>query len=308
MPPKAEAAKSEAEILREELSALRGEMSSVKGELNAARAEKQQAELATMSEGERRLVAEEAAADNAITAAESEATALEGQLAGLWSEGKFAEAASIQRKIAAAENRLQNEKGRKDWLANQRETLKGQRTTHAQRPVETTNASNLDPSLQAWIDAHPRFKSWANKEGNVEFADKRYHDAAMAGHYAALARGVAPNSREYFEVVEEHTGDRQITQEESPYSGAGLGGQGGLGGGDNLYTVEKPQAGAAGSRTAAPPSRGAPGATRPGRAPDLTADEREAADGIMGHIADPAERYTRYAAARDSRRNRGATH
>lgn len=303
MAPKGE--KSEAEILREELSALRGKLTTVETELNSTRAEKQQAELATMSEGERRLVAEETAADNAIVAAESEADALTGQQAALWADGKFPEAAALSRKIAAAENRLQNETGRKAWLAQQRETLKGQRTTHAAQPVQQEQSSGLDPRIQTWIDAHPKFKSWS-KDGQVQYADKSYHDAAMAGHYAALSRGQEPGTQGYFDTVESHTGDRQPDQQDSPYSGASFGEASG-----DLYHVEKPQAGAAGTgggRTAAAPSRGAPGSVRPGRKPDLSAEEVEVADGIFQHIADPGERYARYAAARDSRKARGATH
>lgn len=299
MPPKGE--KSEAEVLREELNSLRGTLTAVQTELNAARTEKVQAELATMSEGERRLLAEETAADNAIASAKNEADALEGQIEGLMSEGKFKEVAGIQRKLARAENVILHEEGRKEYLAQQRESLKGQRTNKAQTPVPQVRTSNVDDRVQTWIDGHPRFKSWPDpKTGELQYADKSYHDAAMAGHYAALSRGQQPGTPDYFDTVEVHTGDRQAEREESPFSGAN----------EELdYRVERPQQGAAGTgRAAAPPSRRALGSPSSTRAPDLSADEREAADGIMQHIADPGERYRRYAAARDARKARGATH
>lgn len=295
MPPKAETQKSDLELMREQLDALRGELTTVKGHLNEANTAKVQAELATMTEGERRLLAEETAADNAIASAENEATALEGQLASLWSEGKFPEAASLQRKIASAETVIHNERMRKDYLSNQREMLKGQRTEHAAKPVHQEQTSSVDPAVQRWIDAHPRFNS-----------DAEYNAAAMSGHYEAVRQKAQVGSAKYFEIVELHTGDRE--PEADPYSqGNGLGGnqqdQG------DMYAVQRPQGRAAGpGALAAAPSRGAPGGFRPGRPPDLSAEEREVADGIMGHIADPGERYQRYHAAKMSRQNRGATH
>lgn len=307
-----ETEKTEAEILREELAALRGELTSVKGELYQAKTEKTNAELAQLSEGERRLLAEESSADNAIASAENEAEALVGQQSGLMAEGKFAEAAALSRKIAAAENRVQNETMRKQYLAGEREKLKAMRETAAEQPRPQAPGQGMEPRLQQWIDSHPKFKSWQNQDGSVGYADKSYHDRAMAGHYAAQAQGVAVSSDEYFRIVEEHTGDRHPEQDEV-YSQPqrGFGGQSfGDQGGEVDYTVKAPQSRAAGpgSMAAAPPSRSVPNAPRPGRAPDLSSEEREVADAIMSHIPNPAERYTRYAAHRDARRARGATH
>lgn len=297
MPPKAETQKSDLELMREQLDALRGELTTVKGHLNEANTAKVQAELATMTEGERRLLAEETAADNAIASAENEATALEGQLASLWSEGKFPEAASLQRKIASAETVIHNEKQRKEYLSYQREQLKGQRTEHAAKPVPQEQTQQLDPAIQRWIDAHPRFNS-----------DDEYTAAAKSGHYEAVRQKVPVGSAKYFEIVELHTGDRE--PEADPYS---QGNNGGFGSNQqdqgDMYSVQRPQQRAAGpGALAAAPSRGAPGGFRPGRPPDLSPEEREVADGIMGHIADPGERYQRYHAAKMSRQNRGATH
>ena len=306
----AKAEKSELDMIREELERERAEKRAMAGELNEARTAKQQAELAGMTETERRLHAEELAADNAIASAENEATALEGQIAALNAEGNFTGAASLYRKLAGAENRIQNEQMRKDYLAGQRELAKNQRTQHAETPVQQTQTSSaLPPRIQSWIDQHPKFKTWANPDGTTGYADKAYYHRAMSGHNEAIANGAEPGSAAYFEIVETHTGDRE--PEESPYSGSqSFGGQS-FGGNqqDDMYSVERPQRPAAGQGSmAAAPSRGAPGGVRPGRAPDLTADQKEMADSFLSHLP-PAERYTRWARNMEKKGvGRGSTH
>lgn len=276
--------------LKRQLDAERAKSANLERQLSTTHGEKVTAERRVVSEAEQRLLAQEQATDNAIAAAENEASALEAQLSTLWAEGKFAEAAAVQRKISQAETRLFNEKNRKDHLAGERERVRSIVEQQSQQR-QPQGGGDLSMRTAAWIAAHPQFSS-----------DPVYHNLAMAGHADAVKQGIPVDSDEYFAHIEGFTGDRR-----APASGQGqrVASEGASveqplsqpqQGGELAYEPQRPQARAAGpgSLGAAPVSRQAPTSPAPGRQPDLTAEEREVADALYGHMA-PKERYTKYA-------------
>lgn len=238
------------------------------------------AERRVVSEAEARLLAQEQATDNAIAAQENERTSLRQQKVALMTEGKYEEVAELDDKLADIAAQMNEAKRVKTYLVGEREKLKTAVETAAAQPQE----NGLSREINAWIEAHPRFKT-----------DPQYNNDAMAGHYDALRKGIKADSPEYFAHVEVFTGDRQAPQQQAA---DGDGEQGEL-----TYEAQTPQSRAAGpgSMSAAPPSRqaAASGSQRGNGKPDLKSDEREVADALYSHIANPADRYQKYADNRE---------
>lgn len=170
--------------------------------------------------------------------------------------GEFAKAADAQVKIsraAAALDRLEAQKAQLEAVPRQpaRQTTEGA----VQRPAPASPfegyVAGFTPRAQAWLRAHPDCVP-------AEFGgDPTRNAKMMAGHYAAIAAGEQPNSDKYFEIIEQHTGDRQ------PMSGAA--------------TVQP--AAAAAAPAAAPPAAAAPPKPAAARAPQPSAPPSNGTDG-----------------------------
>lgn len=284
----------EMESMRRELAQLRSEKSTLINQVSEAQGGRATAERRVLSEAEQRLVALESSADNAIVAADNEANALESQLGSLMGEGKFAEAAGIQRKLAQAEARSLQAKGQKDYFASERARV-AEVAKQPPRPQPQIadrlladgrtrlSTFNNSPRTRQWIEDHPEC-----------FTKKSFWQKALAAHEEAVEQNIAPESKEYFSYIEQSVGAAKRTDEldvgGTPYSGADQGGE-------LNYQAEKPQTRAAGAgslSSATPPSRQAAGGTGGSRrAPDLTPEERSAADDLYGDLS-PGDRYKKY--------------
>ena len=309
--------------LRAEMAELRGRVSSAESTAQSERQMRLKAEEATMSEAERRLRSDFTNSENLISTLNSEADGLEDRIAELSDEpGHGKEIAKMNRRLAdiAADRRAETDK--KNWLAGQIEKAKTEgtkRTEAAGREAlaNGTPLAELDPRAAAWIRAHPKAMN-----------DPAYLNRVIAaGNYAINVEGIEANSPDYFAFVEDKIGDARQTARQpardredegediaadpvrdraSPYSRTKE-----QDGGDLDYRVAKPQTAAAGrgSLAAVPVTRTAPGGTGTGRGrrePLLTPEQREVADTIYSHIANPADRYLHYSDSKkfmDDRRN-----
>lgn len=308
-----DAPRDELAELKAQMADLQGRLSSTESALTQERSGRQQAEQRSMSAAERALRAELKTAETALESMDAEAQSIEDQIATLSDEpGHGKEIAALTRKLSILSARTETESGRKAWLNGEVEKAKG---AAAERPAaaagdELANGrklSEFDAPTQAWFRAHPRV-----------LTDRAHLDAVIgAATYAINNKGLKANSPEYFKFIEADTGyadeGRRAPAEEldegedlvpetpnadSPYSRPA---QRASQDGDLDYRVERPQAPAAGRgaiAAATPPSRSVPagaGGTKPGRAQLLTPEQKEAADGLYGHVPNLADRYEKYA-------------
>lgn len=148
--------------------------------------------------------------DNGIEAATREAVSLEAQLATAFEAGDFKGAAALQTKLSKATatlDRLEAQKAEYSSKPKQAPTTEGRVEYQPQTQASALEqyVSNFAPEAQTWLRAHPECIP-AQYGGNATANSKM-----MKGHYEALSQNIAPNTPEYFRVIEESTGHRQPT-------------------------------------------------------------------------------------------------
>lgn len=307
---------AEAAELRRQLAAAQSTISARDTELGTERKRRRDAEFAGMSAQEQAIVSQQEACDGEISSLQSEADALENQIATLADEpGNGKQIAELTRKLSRAETNLSRAEERKQWLSGQREqvTTRNKETREAatredQQPTGRKMANgfpydNFPPKTKAWVDAHPQ-----------AFTDKTYWDRVIRfAQEAGQDYGFADESPEYFSHIERRLGEVSGTrrasqqddpeddqQDDEPEEGEDLPEEVPQRRVAESYTPERPQERAAGPGSmAARPSRQVPqgGGNNGNRrvSARLTAQEREAADSLYGNIANPADRYQAYA-------------
>lgn len=266
---------------------------------------RQAAEATAAAERSRREQAEaaarraQAAADDARTSAESaqitlvergiesaqgEVTAYEGQLADAFEKGDFKAAAALQTKLSSATARLDRLTTEKDQLESApKKTTEGRVEALNASPVETY-LSGFSPAAQTWLRAHPECVPAAvggNPQSNAKM---------MQGHYAALAASFAPDTPDYFRVIEEHTGHRQPVSKAADVTQAGAEDT------EEIVETKSPPKPKPKAQPAAPPSREPMAASgKPTqRTVTLSKDEQDMAKLSFPHLK-PAEAYAQYA-------------
>lgn len=132
-----------------------------------------------------------------IQAAESEASAAEADFIAAAEKGDFAAQARAQRKISAAEARIQRLKEAEGDLKDQtaanpvkRDEPRQQTRQQAPDPVEAL-ARSLAPRAAAWIRAHPECVT-----------DRKLNARMMIAHNQAIADDVEEGSDEYFSRID----------------------------------------------------------------------------------------------------------
>lgn len=153
-------------------------------------------------------------------------------------------AAQLQREMAANEAKLLQ-------LENGKAAMESAPKPSAPAPANPVEAlaAQLTPRSAAWVRAHPEYAT-----------DPQKYQGMIGAHNAATSRGIAPDTDEYFEVVELALGirsaPRRIVEDDA----------------DAMSTAAKPVRDTA--PPAAPPSRGGSN----GRAIRLSAEEIEMAE------------------------------
>lgn len=253
---KAEEPEKKADPVDDSLEKLRQQLDNErKARADAERAANEAAQTAHTSKAEAQdanlhLIA------NAIKTVEQNNEILKANYKAAMAEGDFDTVAELQLEMSSnAAKLLQLEQGK--------QALEAAPKTEAPRPftpdpVEAL-ASQLTPRSAAWVRAHPEYASDPNK-----------YNAMLAAHNLAIANGIAPDTDDYFDSVEESLRIRRpaVQQQED----------------DPMAAAAQPT-----QRRAAPPA--APvsrsGAT-PGAKPTrvtLSAEEREMAE-MMGQTAE----------------------
>jgi hypothetical protein len=294
-------AADELTTLRAELEAANREKATLASRLQEAETGKSGAERKALSEAERRIQAEISATDSALAANESEAENIVAEIDGAQADGK--PTGALQRKLAKIEASSTDLTNRKTFYSNQLKQAEAAAKAPPPREVpklaDGTPLTNFTPALQRWAQSHP------------ELLTSR---AAVMRGYAADAeareRGIAVESKEYFDALDEAVSGRPAAQPTvdddiddggTPYSetqpadaeAARVEAEAAIARG----AARQPQAGPAGTGSLrAMPSRQVPGnSAQRARTPALTADQREVADSLYAHLKDPRERYATYA-------------
>lgn len=321
---------TEMEELRRLLAEATNQRDTYMSRAEQAEAREREALEKSMSEEERRLLAEENACESTITSLESEAQSIEDQIASLADEpGHGKEIAQLTRKLAGIETNLGRQRDRKEALAGEREAAAGKA---AQQPTAQRGASqpaqadrrlpngrplsSFDEPSQRFFLAHPKVftdqKYFKQVVRAAEDALEDGHEVNSREYFAAIDASVRPMSQSHDEGVDEDidngdgAADDGVANADNPYSQTD--------GGDLDYTVRSPQPAAAGKgamRTVAPPSRqtpnGAGGRDRRNAKQLLSSDEREAANDLYGHLPE-TERYTKYAENKQIMQSRNSRH
>lgn len=159
-----------------------------------ARADRDQTQLALLESG--------------IDSAQREVQAFESQLASAYEAGDFKAVASIQTKLSTAAAKVDRLTASKEAFTNQAETRKAAPTTEGRVVQQPSNQvesylAQMAPAAQAWLREHP--ECMPSQLGGDATANSKM----MAGHYAAQAQNIVPNTPDYFRIIEEHTGHRK---------------------------------------------------------------------------------------------------
>ena len=146
-----------------------------------------------------------------IQAAEAEATAAEQAFIAAAEAGDFAAQARAQRKISAAETRIQRLNEAKGDLEESKTTKPAPRTEARTEPRQPTVdrveavASTMAPRAAAWIRAHPDYVN-----------DQQKNDKLMSAHHAALAEGLTEGGDDYFARLNAMADEQPVKIEPKP--------------------------------------------------------------------------------------------
>ncbi len=127
--------------------------------------------------------------DATIGSIGAELAGLKKELASLYADAKFEEAAEVQERIGDATARRAAAVQAKAWFSQQRESAAALPTD----PIERFFQANprLNEAEREWIRHHPRYAF-----------DTDFQARVIAAHGAALSRGIARQSPEYFAELE----------------------------------------------------------------------------------------------------------
>jgi hypothetical protein len=288
--------------------------STLQQNLEASEAARKAAEATASSEAQLRIQAEQRAAalaeqmsakdqevanselavlTSGITAAQTDVTNLEGELARLFEAGDFKGAASVQAKLSKAAATLDRLESSKDEfeaeLAQRKAAPKPEpQVTQAQPSGAFENyVRGYSPKSQAWLRQHPDCVP-AQVGG-----DARKNSLVQAAHFQATADGIPVESPEYFARLE-----KALVQGAGPVSAASKVVEAGTEEGEEEVAAAAPKpAKKAAPQPAAPPSRDVPtggNLPRTTRQVTLDKDQQEAARISFPHLP-PNQAYAAYA-------------
>lgn len=176
------------EDLRALLETERKQRVAVERELQEERRGRGTAETNARSAVTARYDAEAAAVTARLDAAETSAAALEREYADAAAEGKWAEAAAVQRKMAKLEAKVSQDEGYKTFLEQEREKAVAQSQQAPQQ--QGVDLAQFSAKQRRWIRDNPEYME-----------DERFRRKVAAQHAAAMADDVEVDSEEYFEYI-----------------------------------------------------------------------------------------------------------
>jgi hypothetical protein len=176
--------------LRAELEAARRDKAEAEQRASTLDGQVVQASTRVQSAQVAQIEAQERAATDTIAAMDQQIQDLERKQAALNAEGKFDEAAALNRAIASATYRYEEAQRAKTYYASQKTQVASAPTD----PVEQYIAANrhlLNDTDMAWIRQNRRFAT-----------DQAFQNRAIAAHTEALNNGLTPRSPEYYQLLE----------------------------------------------------------------------------------------------------------
>jgi hypothetical protein len=156
-------------------------------ERDAERSNRSRAEAAASTHATARFDAEDQAITARLESAEAAALGLRKEYATALAEGQFDQAAEIQDKMAELRAKQVQDRAHKAWLASEKDRIRAQPAQS-----EGVDLSLFTDEQRAWIRKNPEF-----------MVNERMRARTMAGHQLAVADGIAVDSPEYFEVINE---------------------------------------------------------------------------------------------------------
>lgn len=191
--------KTEAEVSSAELEKYRKEAEEAKREaerykLEAEQFKKERNETVNKlsDETENRFKAEEVAIKNAITAFTSDADRIQKELVQAQEEGKFSEAAKLQRELSSAQFKI-------DEWSNKQANLET-----SKKPPKIETRPSQDDLIAAELEKYnqyPTVKEWLG-ENKKYFIDPKFRAKVDAVHYDAIDAGHAFGTQEYRDFVD----------------------------------------------------------------------------------------------------------
>ncbi len=149
--------------------------------------------------------------ESGIANATQQIASTQKELSSALAEGNFEKVAEVQTRLGKATAALDRWEDKKSGYENtQTRTIEG--AVVEQQPVVQVNPferyiGGMEPAAQTWLRAHPECAP-AQVGGKADMNSKM-----MRGHYDALAQGYAPNSENYFRVIEESAGYRKTAEQ-----------------------------------------------------------------------------------------------
>lgn len=167
---------------------------------------------------ERAETGEMAIIDSGIENTTREIATHKADMQRAWEAGEFAAAAEAQAKLSEASAVLvQHKSAKANFEAGSRKTTTTEgrvEAPQAQQSAFEQYVGQFEPRSQAWLRTHP--ECVPPQHGGD--SSGRKNAEMMTGHYAALAKGLQPNTEAYFQTIEEHTGHRVPVTPAAPIS------------------------------------------------------------------------------------------
>jgi len=183
----------------ENISVLKSQMEASRRAEAEARAEAAAAKKAAEGQVAARVAADEAAIRSTIAAAEAARAAAEADYAKAIENADFAAAAKANSRLTDATVAMREYQQRDASLQNWKKQETARLAEEGRRqpqPSQGDAAGQYSPETQAWLSKH-----------NIRLdPNDRTFKKAVAGHFDAVAEGYEPDTKEYFDYIEEYAG------------------------------------------------------------------------------------------------------
>lgn len=183
----------------ENISVLKSQMEASRRAEAEARAEAAAARKAAEGQVAARVAADEAAIRSTIAAAEAARAAAEADYAKAIENADFAAAAKANSRLTEATVAMREYQQRDASLQNWKKQETARLAEEGRRQPQLSQgdaAGQYSPETQAWLSKH-----------NIRLdPNDRTFKKAVAGHFDAVAEGYVPDTKEYFDYIEEYAG------------------------------------------------------------------------------------------------------
>ena len=184
----------------ENIAVMKSQMEASRRAEAEAKAEAAAARKAAEEQVAARVSADEAAIRSTIAAAEAARAAAEADYAKAIENADFAAAAKANSRLTDATVAMreyqQRDAGLQNWKKQETARLAEEGRRRQAQETAGDQSSQYSPETQAWLSRH-----------NIKLdPNDRMYKKAVAGHFDAVAEGYVPDTREYFDYIEDYAG------------------------------------------------------------------------------------------------------